>query len=75
MNIQNLKDLFDQHGALRWMAWLVLGVMLHMAFIVVKWLVFREIDLGNLNPWTYSPHAFFITIMWYWGFLYLWIIE
>jgi hypothetical protein len=75
MNIQNLKELFSQHGPLRWMAWLVLGVMLHLALIVVKWLVFREIDLSNLNPWTYSPHAFFIAIMWYWGFLYLWIIE
>ena len=66
---------FSQHGQLRWLVWLGIGAALHLVFIVMKWVLFLEVDFSIINPMSYTDHAWFITLAWYLGWLWMWVIE
>lgn len=69
------SDLLGRDGPLRWLVWLIIGALIHLCAILLNWLLDRSIDLSLLNPWTYSEFGWFLTVVWYIGWLLAWINE
>lgn len=70
-----MTALFERDGALRWLVWLAVGAGLHLLLIVMQWVLFRDIEVSLLNPWTYSDWGWLLTVAWYCGCVWMWAIE